>query len=63
MTNVVSFPNAKQRRKIRNKNQTLCRNGNHKWQIDKTSKFDTSEGKLITLKRCIRCGKSQQVLT
>ena len=63
MANIVSFPNAKKRRQRRSKSHTLCRNGHHKWQVDKTSKFDTLQGKLVTIKRCTRCGISKELLT
>jgi len=38
---------------------TLCRNGHHKWQIDKQSVFDVKLGKLVNRYRCLRCGKSK----
>lgn len=38
---------------------TLCRHNHHKWQVDKASKFDVKEGKLVTVYRCARCGKQK----
>ena len=38
---------------------SLCRHGHHKWEIDKTRRFDVKEGRLVTLYRCARCGKQR----
>ena len=40
----------------RHRGKTLCRNGHHKWQVDKQSVFDVQLGKLVTRYRCARCG-------
>ncbi|MGF1643699.1 MAG: hypothetical protein ACFCUJ_08625 [Thiotrichales bacterium] len=37
----------------------LCRNGFHKWAIDKEQVFDVKRGKLVTVVRCERCGKER----
>ncbi|MGF1548612.1 MAG: hypothetical protein ACFCUG_14945 [Thiotrichales bacterium] len=37
----------------------LCRNGFHKWQVDKEQIFDVKRGKLVTVVRCERCGKER----
>jgi hypothetical protein len=42
--------------KKRNKGKTLCKNGFHKWVLDKATSFDVNEGKLINRYRCSRCG-------
>ena len=42
---------------------TLCKHGHHRWQIDKTSRFDVKLGKLVTLEHCARCGKTRQSLS
>ena len=42
---------------------TLCRNGFHKWAIDKTGVFDVKQGKLVTASRCSRCGAVKNRLT
>ncbi|NDH40747.1 MAG: hypothetical protein EBY45_10065 [Gammaproteobacteria bacterium] len=39
--------------------QTLCRNGHHKWQPVKTDPFAVHRGELITRFRCRRCGKEK----
>ncbi len=38
---------------------TLCRNGHHKWRIDKVRRFDVKQGRLVTVYRCARCGKTR----
>ena len=49
--------------KERAKGKTLCRRGLHKWAVDQHTRFDVSEGRLVTIKRCERCGIEQAVLT
>ena len=39
--------------------QTLCRNGHHKWEIVKSDPFAVRRGDLITRFRCKRCGKEK----
>lgn len=63
MADVISFPNEKKRRKIRLKKRTLCDNGNHKWEVVKSSAFDVQEGKLITIERCVRCKETRNILS
>ncbi|MBT8148784.1 MAG: hypothetical protein HKO71_08140 [Pseudomonadales bacterium] len=41
---------------------TLCKHGHHRWVTDKSSRFDVKQGKLVTLERCSRCGKTRQSL-
>ncbi len=41
------------------KAHTLCKSNLHKWEIITENKFDVSQGKLITLFRCTRCGKEK----
>jgi hypothetical protein len=36
---------------------TLCRNGHHKWVIEKEKQFDVKQGRLVTSYKCSRCGK------
>lgn len=43
----------------RHRGKTLCRNGHHKWQIDKESIFDVKLGKLVNRYRCVRCGQTK----
>ena len=38
--------------------RSLCKSGFHKWETDKTTRFDVRQGKLVTRKRCKRCGKT-----
>jgi hypothetical protein len=43
----------------RHRGKTLCRNGHHRWQIDKQSVFDVARGRLVTRYVCARCGKTR----
>lgn len=38
---------------------TLCRRGFHKWEVVKDKQFDVRQGKLVTIYRCARCGKTK----
>lgn len=44
------------KKKARN---TLCKNGHHKWKVDTKQKFDTKQGKLVTVYVCERCGRKK----
>jgi len=41
---------------------TLCKSGFHKWLVDKAKQFDVKQGKLVTLRRCARCGVTKTTL-
>ncbi|MEM8562904.1 MAG: hypothetical protein AAGF57_11750 [Pseudomonadota bacterium] len=45
--------------KSRHKGNMLCRSGHHKWVIDKEQQFDVKQGRLVTVLRCSRCGKTK----
>ncbi len=45
------------------KKSALCLNNHHKWAVEKQSRFDVSQGKLVTVERCERCGKTRNRLT
>jgi hypothetical protein len=45
--------------KEKHQGKTLCRHGHHKWTVDKANQFDVKQGKLVTLYRCVRCGKQK----
>lgn len=61
MSNVVRFkkPSAKQRAR----GKTLCGRGFHKWRVDPNTRFDVKRGKLVTVRRCLRCGKTETTLS
>lgn len=61
MGDVVPFK--KKSPKARGKGMTLCRRGFHKWSVDKETRFDVRQGKLVTVKRCARCGVERAELT
>ncbi|MCR4347062.1 MAG: hypothetical protein NUV55_07665 [Sulfuricaulis sp.] len=42
--------------------KTLCKSGFHRWKIVTEKKFDVKQGKLVTLRRCERCGKEKTEL-
>lgn len=60
MSNVRSFDAFKKaQKKSQAAGKTLCKSGRHKWQIDKSTVFDSKSGKLVTRETCQRCGKTR----
>ena len=60
MGDVVQFqPRPGKKRKKKGEGLTLCKSGFHKWAVDQTRKFDVKQGKLVTLRRCERCGATK----
>ena len=55
MGEVVPF--GKPRRKKQSSGRGLCNSGFHKWAIDQRKQFDVREGRLVTVRRCERCGE------
>jgi hypothetical protein len=57
MSKILTF----KRRKAseRHKGKGLCREGFHKWVVEKQSVFDVKKGRLVSVFRCRRCGKSR----
>lgn len=51
------LPFKKPKASERHRGNTLCRNGHHKWVIDKQSVFDVKLGRLVTRYRCSRCNR------
>ena len=43
----------------RHKGKQLCKSGFHKWEIQQEKQFDVKLGKLVTLLKCRRCGKTK----
>ena len=60
MTRILPFRKPSLKDKARGK--TLCNSGFHKWQIDQKKQFDVNRGKLVTVRRCSRCGVSKTTL-
>jgi hypothetical protein len=54
MGKVLTFK--KRRLSDKHKGRSLCREGFHKWEPDKSQTFDVKQGRLITRYRCARCG-------
>jgi len=57
MAEILPFKRPKLSEKHRG--NTLCRNGHHQWVVERDSVFDTKQGRLVTLYRCRRCGKTR----
>ena len=60
MGEIISFKKARRKKKSRGK--TLCKSGFHKWAIDQKKQFDVKQGRLVTIKRCERCGVTKTTL-
>ena len=60
MGDVIPFRQRSKNNKSEGK--TLCKNGFHKWEVDQAKQFDVKQGKLVTIKRCARCGETKTVL-
>ncbi len=60
MGDLVKFkrPSLKQKAQGR----TLCNAGFHKWQLDQRKQFDVRQGRLVSVRRCQRCGLSKTTL-
>jgi ABC-type Fe3+/spermidine/putrescine transport system ATPase subunit len=43
----------------RHRGHTLCKSNFHKWIVVKDQQFDVQQGRLITVLRCSRCGKTK----
>ena len=54
MSNVIRFK--KRSKKKDAEGRMLCSRGFHRWKIDKQRQFDVKQGRLVTLRRCERCG-------
>ena len=50
------LPFRKQTAADKARGRTLCRNGFHKWKLDKDQVFNSKMGRLVTVSRCERCG-------
>ncbi len=63
MGDIVTGKFGKQAERPQIKRSMLCKHGHHSWQLDKTSRFDVKFGKLVTVKRCVRCGVTKNILS
>jgi ribosomal protein S27AE len=64
MADVVPFGKAAGKKlKDKARARTMCGSGFHKWEIDQKKQFDVKRGKLVTLRRCVRCGETKVDLT
>ncbi|HID08563.1 MAG TPA: hypothetical protein EYP10_15615 [Armatimonadetes bacterium] len=55
MADILSF--RKPKASDQHRGNTLCRNGHHKWKVEKETVFDSKQGRLVTRLRCQRCDK------
>lgn len=60
MGDVIPFKKPKPSEK--HKGKTLCKNGFHKWEVDKKQVFNVKLGRLVTVYRCKRCGELKHKL-
>jgi hypothetical protein len=59
MGDIIPF---KKIRKTPANNNSLCKNGHHKWKVDKAKQFDVKQGKLVTVYKCEKCGEIKTTL-
>lgn len=52
----------KRARKSTAQGKTLCARGFHKWADDEKKQFDVKQGRLVSIKRCIRCGEQKTIV-
>ena len=52
----------KQKRKATAQGKTLCARGFHKWVDDGRKQYDVKQGRLVSIKRCLRCGLQKTVI-
>lgn len=57
MGDVIPFKKKKASEK--HDKRILCENGFHKWEVVTEQKFDVKQGKLVTVYKCKRCGKTK----
>jgi hypothetical protein len=60
MGEIIKFKKPSLKEKAEGK--TLCKSGFHRWKVVTERKFDVKQGKLVTRRRCERCGKEQTIL-
>ena len=60
MGEIIKFRKPSLKEKAEGK--TMCKSGFHRWKIVTERKFDVKQGKLVTRRRCERCGKEQTIL-
>lgn len=60
MGEIIKFRKPSLQKKAEGK--TLCKSGFHRWKVITAKKFDVKQGKLVTLRRCERCGEEQTKL-
>lgn len=57
MAKILAFKKPSVR--TRNRGKTLCASNFHRWQVATERRFDVKRGRLVTVLRCIRCGKEK----
>lgn len=61
MGEVLPFRKPSRQKKAEGK--TLCKSGFHKWRVVTARRFDVKQGRLVTVRRCERCGLERTSLT
>lgn len=56
------LPFKKPSKKAKAEGKTLCGRGFHKWSIDQKKQFDVKQGRLVTIRRCLRCNATKTTL-
>jgi len=59
MGEVIQFKRPSEKLSDKFKGKSLCRDGFHKWAVEKENQFDVKQGKLVTMYRCSRCGEKK----
>lgn len=57
MGKVVDFKRPSNKERARGR--TLCDSGFHKWVVDQKKQFDVKQGRLVSIRRCRRCGTTK----
>ena len=63
MGDILQFkPVTVKQKKKKGRGKTLCKSGFHKWDVDQKKQFDVKRGRLVTIRRCGRCGATKTSL-
>jgi len=57
MADILAFK--KNKLSDKHKGKTLCKNGFHKWEIIQEKQFEVTQGRMVTVYKCKRCGKQK----
>ncbi len=60
-TDLTAFK--RKRNRDRASGKTLCKSGFHRWQDEARKQFEVSQGTLVSVQRCERCGQTKTVVS